>query len=68
VTRNFVGAGITVLLRSATAPYGGRRTDHAAINREIGATHILDLTRRRLAGAETVREISARRSRPGGRR
>jgi tetratricopeptide (TPR) repeat protein/predicted Ser/Thr protein kinase len=45
VTQNFGSVpGITVLLRSATAPYGSRRTDHAAINREIGATHILDLT------------------------
>jgi tetratricopeptide (TPR) repeat protein len=63
VTQNFGSVpGITVLLRSATAPYGSKRSDHAAINRELGATHILDLT---FAAISPVPKLFAKLFRPG---
>ena len=65
VTQNFgTVPGITVSLRSATSPYGTRRTDHAAINRELGATHILDMT---LAAITPAPKVFGRLYRSGER-
>jgi len=37
-------SGLTVLSRTSTAPYAARRSDLAAMHREIGADFVLDLT------------------------
>jgi tetratricopeptide (TPR) repeat protein len=45
ISQNFGSvAGLTVLLRAETAPYQETRSDFTPIQRELGATHVLDLS------------------------
>ena len=50
VARNFGSlAGVSVLSRASTAPYAKQKDDLAALRRELGATHVLNISVRRAA-------------------
>jgi tetratricopeptide (TPR) repeat protein/TolB-like protein len=54
--------GLTVLPRSSTVPFRQRRDDSAALQRELGATHVIELTMR---GIVPRLVVYARLRRPG---
>jgi len=54
--------GLTVLPRASTAPFRQRRNDLDVLQRDIGATHVIDLTMR---GASPRLILYARLRRPG---
>ena len=63
VADNFASIpGLTIVSRAATTPYGAKRTDLEALQRDLGAGYVLDLS---VEAASPKLQLASRLRRPG---